>query len=441
MDKKKLLQALQTAKKILDRQHDVLTARHVLLYQDGRHASLYAVSASRYDQYGQERDNSHSLMVRVELGETTQENLVWLSVKSTIEALRTLEGADIQIAHSDVPGLDRTVIMTDGTARMVLDTSEPTWPDFFYWSCLLTRFRDADCAPAYEVPAAPLRQILNRTLHAVSQDETRASLNGLWLERHGPEIRAVATDGCCLAHTQVGWPGFPELAGGILVRRDALDLLDGLVGRKLAVLSILVEPERFDVRVTRREESVCVRQPTRYDRARYEKRTVTESKQVRAAQHVVFRIGTVTVCARLSTTQFPPYEQVIPRDSQRDITVDRKALLQAIRRVALCANARGKGVMLILAGESQVRLETDNGEAEAEHKHAAETVAATCRGFIRDVEHEPFRIPIHIPYLCGALESSEGKTIRIWMHNGLDPIRIDSPEVHGHLNVVAPMRL
>jgi DNA polymerase-3 subunit beta len=177
------------------------------------------------------------------------------------------------------------------------------------------------------VPCAMLREMIERTVFAVSSDETRMNLSGIFLER--PEkgkIRVVATDGHRLSMiTRVVENG--AAGSGVIIPRKGI-----------AEISKVIESG---------EEPV----------------TITVQGGVAHATR-----GQVELSMRLVEGEFPDYKQVIPQKSERRMLVGVEPFLAALRRVSIVSSERTRGVKLqVESGKLEMSsINPDVGEASEE---------------------------------------------------------------------------
>ena len=163
----------------------------------------------------------------------------------------------------------------------------------------------------FAVPAQALRGLIDRTRFAISTEETRYYLNGIYLhtaESDGTKVlRAVATDGHRLARVE---EPLPEGAGG---------MPGVIVPRKtVAELRKLLDEMSGDVEIGLSETRIR------------------------------FRLGTVELTSKLIDGTFPEYERVIPRENDKVLRVARKEFSDAVGRVAAISTERSRPVKLTL---------------------------------------------------------------------------------------------
>lgn len=215
------------------------------------------------------------------------------------------------------------------------------------------------------VEAGLLRTMVGRTSYAMSQDESRPFLNGLYLAARKQELRLVATDGHRLALARSAVDDAVEMAG--IVPRKAVQELTRVLGGA----------ERVDI-------------------------AIGESK-------FFVRTEGFELVSKLVEGQFPNYEQVIPKSSPLRLVVEREPLLAAIRRVAVVADDRTRPVKLT-ASEGQVRLSAQSQElGEAEETLPAEFAGAE------------LTIGFNARYVLDALGPMDHQWTVVGLKDGLSP--------------------
>lgn len=235
------------------------------------------------------------------------------------------------------------------------------------------------------VDGARLRTMLARTSYAMSQDESRPFLNGVYLVLKKRELRLVATDGHRLSLVRVEVEADGEMAG-IVPRKAVQEMGRVLGGGEGAALAV-------------RENQFFVRTP-----------------------------GFVLV-SKLIEGQFPNYEQVLPKAHPRRLAVGREALIAGLRRVSVVADDRTRPVRLV-AGPGTLRLTASSQElGEAEEVLAA------------DFAGEELAIGFNARYLLETLGPMEGEQVVVELKDGLSPGVFKSATDEQHLCVIMPMRI
>lgn len=163
----------------------------------------------------------------------------------------------------------------------------------------------------FKLNAGVLRSLIDRTRFAVSTEETRYYLNGIFFHAADadgvPLLRAVATDGHRLARVETDLPeGAAEMPGVIIPRKTVAEL------RKL----IDEPPEEIEV-------------------------ALSETR-------VQFTAGSIMLTSKLIDGTFPEYDRVIPRNNNRILRVGKKDFSDAVARVAAISQERSRPVKLTL---------------------------------------------------------------------------------------------
>ncbi len=148
----------------------------------------------------------------------------------------------------------------------------------------------------HTIPSKQLAEMIKRTMFSISQDETRYTYNGVFMESENQILRLVATDGHRLALIEREEKGI-QLANGVILHKKGL-----------GELTKLLQTDEDDA------EEVSV--------------FITEN-------HAIFMTANNELSARLIEGEFPKYQQVIPDSHEHKVILDRKDLLSALRRVSL----------------------------------------------------------------------------------------------------------
>ncbi|MFC7702631.1 DNA polymerase III subunit beta [Plastorhodobacter daqingensis] len=184
---------------------------------------------------------------------------------------------------------------------------------------------------SFTAPAAALRRLFDKSKFAISTEETRYYLNGVYMHvaegETGPALRCVATDGHRLARIDAPLPAGAEGMPGVIVPRKTVGEL-----RKL------LDNDETEIAVS-----------------------VSETK-------VRFATPAITLTSKVIDGTFPDYTRVIPTGNSRRLEVDATEFAQAVDRVATVSSERSRAVKLSL-DEDRLILSVnapDSGAAEEE---------------------------------------------------------------------------
>ena len=243
-------------------------------------------------------------------------------------------------------------------------------------------------AEVSKVDSAVLREMIAKTIFSVSLDETRQHLAGVLFECDGATARMVSTDGHRLSKVSRPLPGGPKLAAGVLIPRKGVIELRRAIETREAPSAIGIHDGNF-----------------------------------------VLKADDVGISVKLIDGQFPPYDQVIPKDNERAFTVSRLGFLDALRRVALMSSDKTFGVRLGLE-KGKLRVESDNPDLGA----AREEIDVAFKG-------TAVQIGFNARYFMDLLAEIETPEVRVELAGELDPAVVRPADGSDYVCVVMPMRL
>ncbi|MFO1237911.1 MAG: DNA polymerase III subunit beta [Alphaproteobacteria bacterium] len=177
---------------------------------------------------------------------------------------------------------------------------------------------------AFALPAADLKRLIDKTRFAISNEETRYYLNGIYLHaakgKDAVTLRAVATDGHRLARFDLPAPAGSEAMPGVIVPR-----------KTVAEVRKLIDDADGEVEIA-----------------------VSDTK-------IRFAFGDAVVTSKLIDGTFPDYQRVIPTGNDKPLFVDRAAFQEAVDRVSTVASDRTRAVKMTVE-DGKVTLNVVNPE-------------------------------------------------------------------------------
>ncbi len=247
---------------------------------------------------------------------------------------------------------------------------------------------DVEQVSMVELPADVLGEMLEKTYYAVSTDETRYNLNGVYMERRGDRARLVATDGHRLALIERSVGGELSIDRGVIVPRKGLSEMRRLLGEKPGTVSIGF-----------------------------------------SGTNCVFKTENLVLVMRLIDGQFPDYEQVIPASGKNPVTVEREILLAALKRVRLVSGERAPSVRIkVVDGVLTVFSENpDLGEASEEIEV--------------DYDGPELGVGFNANYLVDVLSVLSDEKVELDVSDELAPGIIRPEKDEAYTAVVMPMRI
>lgn len=232
-----------------------------------------------------------------------------------------------------------------------------------------------------------LRGMVQKTIFANSQDETRYILNGSYLEMEKDRIVMTATDGHRLATISHRIEKGPKKKIGAIIPTKALNELNRL----------LEEPKEVEA-------------------------TIGENQ-------ISFSLDGIILSSKLIEGQFPDYKQLIPKKSTKRLSLSREKLLGGVRRAALLADARTGAVeLLAYSNKLIIRSQTPQvGEAREE--------------IDIDYSGEEIRTAYNARYILDILRNISSEEVSLELNEPLSPGVIKPVSDEDYLCVIMPMRI
>ncbi|MEE4317887.1 DNA polymerase III subunit beta [Erythrobacter dokdonensis] len=254
---------------------------------------------------------------------------------------------------------------------------------------------EGDLPTSFELPARVLAELIDRTRFAISTEETRYYLNGIFLhvtDEDEPLLKAAATDGHRLARFTLPRPegaaGMPD----VIVPRKAVGELRKLLEEALDG-NVLIDLSASKIRFTLGGE------------------------------------GGVVLTSKLIDGTFPDYSRVIPTANDKLLKVDPKLFFSGVDRVATIATEKTRAVKIGLDNDRVTLSVTspDNGTA-------AEELAAEYRS-------EGMEIGFNANYLKDILGQIDADMVELHLADAGAPTLIRENEASRALYVLMPMRV
>ncbi len=319
-----------------------------------------------------------------------------LQIVETIEAQVDQPGATTLSAHTlfdiarklpegsqvELSAADGKIQVNAGRARFNLSTLPRD--DF-------PVIAEGDLPTKFELPAETLKQIIDKTRFAISTEETRYYLNGIFLhvsDEAQPVLKAAATDGHRLARVTVPRPD------------GAQGMPDVIVPRKcIAELRKLLDEVDGTVEVS------------------------LSSTKIR------FVIGLAVLTSKLIDGTFPDYSRVIPAANDKLLKIDPKSFMQGVDRVATIASEKTRAVKMAL-DRDKITLSVTSPE----NGTAAEEVSG-------DYSSPGFEIGFNARYLLDILGQIDGDLVEVHLADAAAPTLIRENDKAPALYVLMPMRV
>jgi DNA polymerase-3 subunit beta len=144
--------------------------------------------------------------------------------------------------------------------------------------------------------------------------------------------------------------------------------------------------------------------------------------------HVFVRTGDIALAVKLIDSQFPPYEQVIPKGNDKVIVMERLPLLEALKRASLMSSET-RGIKMAVE-KGTCRITSDNPELG----EVREEIEVGYAGSLLQIGFNP-------RYFTELLGQMTSEQVKIELSGELDPALIRPGDADDYLGVVMPMRI
>ncbi|HEY6662415.1 MAG TPA: DNA polymerase III subunit beta [Sphingomicrobium sp.] len=240
----------------------------------------------------------------------------------------------------------------------------------------------------FELPAATLRQIIEKTRFAISSEETRYYLMGIFLHVIDDQLRAAATDGHRLARVTVARPDGADGMPDVIVPRKAVAELYRLLEELEGTVEISLSPTK-----------------------------------------VRFGLGSAVLTSKLIDGTFPDYNRVIPTANDKLLKLDPKSFSAGVDRVSTIASEKTRAVKMSV-DRDKVTLSVTSPE----NGLATEEVPA-------DYGSDGIEIGFNARYLLDILGEIDGDTVEVHLADAAAPTLLRENDKSNALYVLMPMRV
>jgi DNA polymerase-3 subunit beta len=240
----------------------------------------------------------------------------------------------------------------------------------------------------FELPAATLRQIIEKTRFAISSEETRYYLMGIFLHVIDDQLRAAATDGHRLARITVPKPDGADGMPDVIIPRKAVAELYRLLEELEGTVEISLSPTK-----------------------------------------VRFGLGSAVLTSKLIDGTFPDYNRVIPTANDKLLKLDPKSFSAGVDRVSTIASEKTRAVKMSV-DRDKVTLSVTSPENGV----ATEELPA-------DYGADGLEIGFNARYLLDILGEIDGDTVEVHLADAAAPTLLRESDKSNALYVLMPMRV
>ena len=369
IERERLLRSLQHAQGVIERRTTIPILSNVLLKADGGTLALTAT------------DMDIAIVERVECM-VAQPGATTVPAQTLFDVVRKLpDGAELEIASG---GEQNQLVVRCGRSRISLATLPSE--DF-------PAMTEGELPHGFAMGAKALCEIIDRTRFAMSSEETRYYLNGIYIhparEEDEPKLRIVATDGHRLARVELNLPDGADEMPGVIVPRKTVGEIRKLIDDA-------------------GEEEVAI--------------TLSDTK-------IRVEIATTVLTSKLIDGTFPDYDRVIPFANDKTLQVDPRNFAKAVDLVSTIATEKTRAIKLSLDDGSLVLSASSPDAGSAEEQLEVEYADG------------PLEIGFNSRYLLDIAQLIGDDGARFMLSDGTSPTLVRDNADPGALYVLMPMRV
>jgi len=276
---------------------------------------------------------------------TTKKGSITIPARTFAEILRELPESEIEINVTE--------------NRMELKVERGTYKISGIPSDEFPKLPTANLAKQIKIPGGDLAKMIRKTVFAVSTDETRPALNGVLWQTSSKSMQMVATDGHRLAKTSQKNNKLKGLHEDIIVPPKVLNLLVKLLGDEEKEIGVII-----------------------------------------GENNIIFNLGDSILASRLIEGPYPNFEQVIPKDNDKKLVVNKELLESTVRRVSILSNTLTHQIKFSLRKDN-LELSSANFDLGGEAK---ETISC-------DYAAEPLDMGYNANYVLDVLKQVDGDQV------------------------------
>lgn len=368
LERAALLKSLGHVHRVVERRNTIPILSNVLLQANGTSLVLKATDL--------DLEITESVAADVAMAGATT-----LPAHTFYDIVRKLpEGAQVTLEGAADGG---QLALRSGRSRFTLQSlPETDFPDM----------ATGDLTHRFTLAAGDLKKLIDKTQFAISTEETRYYLNGIFMHTVDVDgraaLRAVATDGHRLARVEIPAPAGAAGMPGVIVPRKAVSEIQKLI-------------EDLEAEI------------------------VIEMSTTKAR----FTFGAVVLTSKLIDGTFPDYGRVIPSGNDKRLVVERDSFAKAVDRVSTISSERGRAVKLSLV-DGKLTLSVTNPDSGS----ATEELEV-------DYDAAPLDIGFNARYLLDITERLDGDTALFRLADPGSPTLVQDREGAAALYVLMPMRV
>ncbi len=301
---------------------------------------------------------------------------ITVPAKTFTEIVRELPETEVLVATKD----DRMQITTSTGQYKISGIPADEFP----------RIAKYNSAKEIRIPSGDFIKMVRKTAFAVSMDESRPALNGILWQTSGDKMVMVATDGHRLAKIALENTKLRGIADDIIVPPKAMNTVVKLIGDAHKEVGVLF-----------------------------------------GEKNVMFRVGSTVISSKLFEGPYPNFDQVIPRDNDKRLVIEKESLISAVRRVSILSNSLTHQVKFSLS-ENKLLLSATNVDLGGE---AREELAC-------EYKDEKMELGYNANYIEEILRQTDGEEVVFELSSPVSAgIVYSADRTDDYLCLIMPLRL
>jgi DNA polymerase-3 subunit beta len=372
LTKKELVRSLNRTHSVADRKSSMPILSNILLSTDGDKTLRFAAT------------DLYLSVTSASVAEVKKQGSAALPARTLFDIAKNLPEGDVSLKALD----NHAVEIRGGRARFKI----PALPGHDFPTLPTPANVELSALSAED-----LGRLIALTHYSMSSDETRPHLAGALLEGDGKLVRMVTTDGHRLSKAE-----YKQQGSGKLLNFHML-----VPGKGVGELRKMID-EAKSAKSDDGPASVGVGS---------------------IAGNAFFRHGEVLLSVKLAEEQFPPYAKVIPKTTQRRVTLGRQVLIDALKRIGLVANDKS-GAVRFHVESGLLRITSENPD-----------VGEGSEELDVDFAGESTEIGFNVRYLMDALSGLTEDEVALELGGALDPGVVKPVGPTDFIGVIMPMRI
>jgi DNA polymerase-3 subunit beta len=292
----------------------------------------------------------------------------------------------------ELPEKEVTLELTENSQNLKLQCGDINFTLLIYTNEEFPHLQFSTSSSEFTLNSNQILSMINKTSHAISSDETRLFLNGIFLQEVEGKLRTVATDGYRLAliETELTQSKIEPLINGIIIPKKGVFEL-----KKIAEASVSQK-----IRISVDESFIYFNSDDNY-----------------------------LLAIRLIAKEYLKYQAVIPKKTVFTAVIERECFLNAVKRIKIMANERSNGVKISFRKNEMIIIANHPALGDAQEK------------FSMEYSGDEFDIGFNAKFLIESLSVFNDEEVKIEFNNELSPIVIKSNKNPNFLCIIMPLKL